>query len=328
MIYFLLCGRHRFTLGEYRLTWAKHLASEIEVIHYESMGTRRHWPAGTYVFTDLERLIPVEMRASQRLAQRFSEHPDRYRVLNDPRRVLLRFKLLESLHRKGINGFNVHRVGTLTDAIRFPVFLKRAYEHSIKGIELLHNEAELKGALRRLGPMDRLRKDGLMITEYCDVANEQGQFRKYSAMRLGQSVVPRHILLSDRWLTKKPDLITAEHCAEEADYVASGQAHEGIESAFTIGGIDYGRIDYGLLDGKVQVWEINTNPRLVPPPDCIDPKRHDSQADSARQINAALTELNTPMAGDGIEVDAKQLGLWRDPVRRLFYKQYGKHLRR
>lgn len=328
MIYFLLCARHRFTLGEYRATWAKHLASEIEVIHYETMGTRRHWPPGTYVFTDLERLIQPEMRASKRLAQLFSEQPDRYRVLNDPRRVLLRFKLLETLHREGVNGFNVHQIGTPTDAIRFPVFIKRAYEHSIKGIELLHNEAELNRALRRLGALDRIRKDGLMITEYCDVTNEEGQFRKYSAMRLGDSIIPRHILLSDSWLTKKPDLITDAHCQEEADYVASSQAHDGIKAAFELGGIDYGRIDYGLLDNKVQVWEINTNPRLVPPPDCIDPKRHDSQAESARQINTALEGLNTPMQGDGISVDAKTLGLWRDPIRKQLYKLYAKHLRR
>ena len=29
----------------------------------------------------------------------------------------------------------------------------------------------------------------------------------------------------------------------------------------------YGRIDYGLLDGRLQVWEINTNPGVMLPPD-------------------------------------------------------------
>ena len=32
---------------------------------------------------------------------------------------------------------------------------------------------------------------------------------------------------------------------------------------FQIAGIDYGRIDYSMLDGEPQVWEINTNPTVL-----------------------------------------------------------------
>jgi hypothetical protein len=32
---------------------------------------------------------------------------------------------------------------------------------------------------------------------------------------------------------------------------------------FDRAGITYGRIDYGLLSGRIQVWEINTNPMVI-----------------------------------------------------------------
>jgi hypothetical protein len=34
---------------------------------------------------------------------------------------------------------------------------------------------------------------------------------------------------------------------------------------FARAGLEYGRIDYGLADGRLQVWEINTGPTLLAP---------------------------------------------------------------
>ncbi|MEO0475566.1 MAG: hypothetical protein AAF085_06300, partial [Planctomycetota bacterium] len=286
------------------------------------------WQPGTYIFTDLERLIGVERTAAFRLAGHFEQDPERFRILNDPRKVLMRFDLLRLLYAKGVNTFNVHRVGTPMEEIRFPVFLKREYEHSIKGIELLHNEDELSRALRRLSLKDRLRNKQLLITEYCNVSDESGNFRKYSAMRIGGRAIPRHILFSDQWLTKFPDKIDQARCQEEAAYVASAEAHPGIDEAFDIGCIDYGRVDYGLLDNQVQVWEINTNPRIVPPPDLIEPMRLDSQRDSANQINAAVADLCKPLNGESLRIDPAGLGLWRDPLRVAVYRFYAKRLRK
>lgn len=50
--------------------------------------------------------------------------------------------------------------------------------------------------------------------------------------------------------------------AEEHDYVEKNP-HEGrLREVFRLARIDYGRMDYGMLDGQVQVWEINTNPTI------------------------------------------------------------------
>ena len=36
-----------------------------------------------------------------------------------------------------------------------------------------------------------------------------------------------------------------------------------LRAIFKLARIDYGRIDYGIKDGQIQVWEINTNPMLL-----------------------------------------------------------------
>jgi hypothetical protein len=50
-----------------------------------------------------------------------------------------------------------------------------------------------------------------------------------------------------------------QHCSCRAT------AHrEKIAEVFRIAGIDYRRIDHGVKDGRIQVWEINTNPMVMP----------------------------------------------------------------
>ena len=43
-------------------------------------------------------------------------------------------------------------------------------------------------------------------------------------------------------------------------------AYEGImRKIFDLASIEYGRADCGVVDGKIQVYEINTNPDIRPP---------------------------------------------------------------
>ena len=59
---------------------------------------------------------------------------------------------------------------------------------------------------------------------------------------------------------------------EEREYLRNNP-HEGIlREVFHLAGINYGRADYSMLDGRPQIWEINTNPTLMAispgPPRC------------------------------------------------------------
>ena len=69
-----------------------------------------------------------------------------------------------------------------------------------------------------------------------------------------------------------------ERADEESRYCETNPHEAWIREIFRLARIDYGRIDYGMLDGKPQVWEINTNPTIgrgpnrdrVRPPEAIE----------------------------------------------------------
>ena len=50
---------------------------------------------------------------------------------------------------------------------------------------------------------------------------------------------------------------------EELDYVTNNPHAAWLEEVFTVAGIEFGRIDYGVYHGRPQVWEINTNPTFA-----------------------------------------------------------------
>jgi hypothetical protein len=39
---------------------------------------------------------------------------------------------------------------------------------------------------------------------------------------------------------------------------------EHLRKVFDVAGIEYGRADFGFLNGRIQVFEINTNPHVAP----------------------------------------------------------------
>ena len=39
--------------------------------------------------------------------------------------------------------------------------------------------------------------------------------------------------------------------------------HDLLKKIFSAGRIDFGRIDYSVLNGNIRVWEINTNPTIT-----------------------------------------------------------------
>ncbi len=47
---------------------------------------------------------------------------------------------------------------------------------------------------------------------------------------------------------------------EEFSYIQNNPHQKELRDIFDIANIEYGRIDYGFNDGKLQVWEINTLP--------------------------------------------------------------------
>lgn len=324
MIHFLVTADHEYTLRQYFSQWGAGLRTGVNVVHYESRPWRHDATSGVWVFTDLERLHPDELAAANAFASRLKTDPARWRVLNDPARVLCRYDLLHKLADEGINRFRAYRMDALPATVRYPLFLRRERDHSGRQSPLLASPEALRQALEQ--DKDLARDQTLLAVEYLPYQREDGLFVKYSAMRAGSALVPRHMLFSRDWEVKYPDMVEDALVAEEAEYLAGMPHGEALTRLFDLAGIDYGRIDYTLVDGRVQVFEINTNPTLVPGVEKLDASRWPGQAQSARLLNQAFRNLSAglpePDAGElnAIKRAARRQKLMRK-LRRLFRRR-------
>lgn len=219
--------------------WGRALAGQVLVRPYEEVLGGADLPEGaTAIFSDLDRLTPQQRAALAPL------HARQARALNDPTRSLLRYELLRTLHARGINRFNAWRAGEAPE--RYPVFVRPD-----------------SGFLKAAPPLVWAAGEppaGHLAVEYCNTADRNGVFRKYGAYVVGERIVPRHLFFSRDWLVKSPDLAGPAEIEEELAYVSANPHAAQLLGICRLARISWGRIDYALLEGRVQVWEINTNP--------------------------------------------------------------------
>lgn len=287
MIHLLLTRDHRYTASAFLRSWGYCLRERVCLVAYEGRPWGRDALPGTWIFADLERLRPSELADAASWADRLAAVPERYRLLNHPARALKRHDLLARLADAGVNRFRAYRAEALPETLRFPVFVRGENDHdgSIGG--LLNSRAEVDAALASAG------RRGLLVIEFLDYARTDAIFAKYSIMRAGPHLVRRHILFSRNWMLKQPDLLDSALLDEEVAFVSRAPEHQDqVATIFDLANVDYGRMDYTLVDGRVQVFEINTNPVLVPNVSGLAPERWLSQAISARALHDALATLD------------------------------------
>jgi hypothetical protein len=206
-------------------------------------------------------------------------HAAGFPLLNHPQHSLRRYDLIQALD----GDFRIFRAGERAADLRFPVFLRKEKGHEGSLTPLLHSADELEAA-RRAHP------DALLV-EFESICDEDGIYRKYAAFRIGEHLIPRHLLFSKHWLVKQPDVLEDRHLEEEAAYLQENPHAEELRRIFERAGIEYGRIDYGVKNGRIQVWEINTNPTLKTVAQSRFPARNPFQERVAERINAAFLDL-------------------------------------
>ncbi|MEO6436166.1 MAG: hypothetical protein ABIP55_10445 [Tepidisphaeraceae bacterium] len=294
MIQLLLTHAHAYTLGQYHDTWGRDARGLIKPLYYEDLAFGAALTPGTYIFADLERLDDAQLELARAAWQLMLTRPDDFRLLNDPSKVLRRYELLKALHAAGINRFAAHRLdnGALS-SIRFPAFLRHENEHDGALSALVQSHEDLDRAAAELTRGGAQRSD-LLAVEYCETADAAGIYRKYSAFRVGDRFIARHLLHSRKWVLKKADLVDEVYLQEEREFLAANPHAAQLRTIFDAAHIEYGRIDYSLLDGVVQVWEINTNPMIVVAPHRIAPARLATQARFATDLHAALAAIDRP----------------------------------
>lgn len=269
---------------------------------YSRLLNSRRLPRAVYILTDFDRLMPWHVELASRLYCRLTA--EGVTVLNDPRRHVPRWAFLRRLRREGINDFDcwLPAEGVMPD--RYPVFLRTIHAH--RGVEsgLLRNETEARSALQTA--MDRgLVLSDLVFIEYAAEPNpETGKFRKYAAYGIGDRVVRALTVTDESWIAKQG----TKGAATDANYASDLIEHrmypraELMRQVFDIAGMDFGRIDYGIIAGRPQVYELNTNPLIRWGKRHPNPDRRTADDLVRGQLLDNLAELCRPEQGRMINV--------------------------
>ena len=278
----------------------KPLASQVSVLGYDELWHLEQFTAGTYIFTDLERLSDRERQHAAEVWDRLEQSALETRMLNNPHRVLGRYELLRTLRANGTNRWTAYRLHEAADA-RFPVFVRREHEHSGSLTRLLWSRAEVARAVAWLWQRGEPLHD-LLVVEFCDTAERHGAYSKYGAYVVGKRIIPRSMAFDVNWVVKpgKAPPPSAAQLRVEAEYVETNPHREWLAGLADLAAVDYGRIDYSMDDGRPVVWEINTNPwyglrKKLRPPERI----RLVQQVFVEQLEAAWRDLDVLSRGDG-----------------------------
>jgi hypothetical protein len=267
MIYFLSKHAHEYT-------WRRAIAAayssndpslwrelfrRITLLSYEKLFSLPELPLGSYVFADLERLTVNETERAALCWNALVAAGPTVRLFNHPSASMRRYELLRYLYQEGINHYDAQR---LTEPFRlqhFPVFIRAEDSHFEEDMgPLLCCQAELEKASADLLAAGKSRENKLIV-EYIDVRDSSGSFHYFTACLAAGEIIFMGYSQSQHWVVKTLGNAPDRQDALQPYIVAHGPM---LKHIFQLARIDYGRIDYALVDGKIQVFEINTNPTI------------------------------------------------------------------
>jgi len=290
VIVYLARRRHRYTIDLFLASHGGRMPFRVEVMPWERAFRARRLPMATYLFGDLERLGPADQERAARIHTALVAAPGA-RVLNDPLRSLGRYELLRRLHVEGRNDFDAVRLTEARWPQRWPVFVRDEHEHVGALTGLLHSREELDAAVAALEASGRTR-DGRIAVGYRAEPDPDGWFRKYGAFRVGERIVPRHVFWSKQWVVRSAGVVDAAREAEELRYVRENPHEAELREIFDLARIEFGRIDYGVVGGRIQTFEINTNP-VIAGDDGSGPQRRATHEHFVERFVAALGAVDT-----------------------------------
>lgn len=263
MITYICQRRHSYTIEGFLDCLEPADRERVTLLSYEQLFAARKLPVSHIIFADLDRLKAPQLGHAAKIANVMRSDAPGAKVLNHPARFRQRFGLLDTLWHAGLNPFRAYRLDQrLPDSIRFPVFL-RAEDGAAGPIsDLIYNRAALEQLIASL-PSLGIPLRGHMLVEYCNVKDSDGHFRKYSAFRVEDKILSHHIQWSGGWIVKRDFMnLTPDLIDEELGYVMKNPHEDALMQIFDVAGADFGRIDYGLVNGRIVTFEINSNPTL------------------------------------------------------------------
>jgi hypothetical protein len=220
-------------------------------------------PAATYIFWHIDRLDPAERRVAAKFYRHINSQGEGFRALNDPARAKGRLGVLETLHKAGINHFRGYPVADGVMPARYPVFLRRSTMSTDIMTELIQTEAELRAEIDRQVAAGEP-EDDLLVIEYAADPMRDDVYAKQGVYRFGHIYVPYATMYERNWLINKgePGLLTQAEHERDRDMLANYPYFDLARRAFELCHIEYGRLDFGMVGGEPQIYEINFNPHL------------------------------------------------------------------
>ncbi len=304
MIRFVMTAGHEYTV---RGLQKSKRAPRCEALSYDRLFSAHRLPRAVYVFTDFDRLGAWDLELASLVAKRLVEKG--VPVLNQPARTRTRWGLLRALHEAGINEFNAYRVEERVVPERWPVFIRRESGHRKPFSELLHDPDAVARAVEE-AIAGGLPESQILIVEYAGQEARPGVFRKLAECRVGDVYTAQPIVHQDHWLVKhgKLGVASPDLYEEELEILQDNRYAEAIAPAFEVAGLEYGRADFGLVDGRVQVWEINSNPVVSHGGDHPVELRRESQDVAWDALVAAVARLaERAPSGPPVELTDKRL---------------------
>jgi hypothetical protein len=299
LIYYICHRKHPYTLGVFLAYFRHDFSQIIRIISYEDLFALPRIKTGTLVFTDFDRISATQHRQATEFVAFLESRSSKMAILNHPARAMGRFDLLSARHNADQSAPAVARLENWEQVQRFPVFIRGENDHLDALSGLITTKSELAcAAVKLLG--ERGDCDDIIVVEFKNRPNADGLYEKYGAFRVGNAIYGQHLFQNTDWWVKDNGANwTSGRGLQSRTYVKENPHADELMPIFVAAGIEYGRIDYCMMDGKVVVFEINTNPVVNANPPMVggrfDPQHY------ADLHNNALTTL-PEIDGDLIEL--------------------------
>jgi tetratricopeptide (TPR) repeat protein len=261
MICFVVARGFEFTL---KPVLRDPLAPRVSTLPYDEALAMPALANATYIFADVDRLNVSDLTRAAQLYRRLQEGG--CRVLNDPAKVRKRFALLRGLYLAGLNPNNAHLADEGWSKVKFPVFIRVADAHDGPLSDLISDQAELERALEA-AVMAGIPRSTIVIVEYAAEPVGPGIYRKSAVHRVNERLITTINWHSRDWRVKGDQGGLADEALydEELSAVRENRYASQASEIFRFANIDYGRLDFGLVGGRLCVYEINTNPTIFAP---------------------------------------------------------------
>jgi len=263
MIHFILARNNSNTIKKYLGKRGRSIASVIRIIYYDDLKELLNLKTSAIIFSDFDRLNSFQLEEVKKIFTQIKVKYPQLILINDPSKVKLRFELLKQLKKTGINNYDVFRSIEPLVNLSYPVFLREENNHTGALSELIYDFKSLEKNILALNLQGYPTKN-LLAVEYANVVTTGGIYKKYSALKVMDNIYPRQLDYNMHWMVKSNicfDTYPVEDYLKEFEIYMNENPHKDwLDQIFNIAGIDYGRIDYGVYEGKPIVWEINLNP--------------------------------------------------------------------